>query len=126
MSDGQRERLALSRGHVRAQLAKGADWEQVGRELNISPGLAFMVASGIPADGSGSPELPLPAPSRPQELVNPHTVNPLTHEATERWVHERARRDLVTAKHANGAGAKRGRGGDAGGQRATSGGAASK
>jgi hypothetical protein len=58
-----------------------------------------MVATGVPADGSGVPELKDrlcggPELSSPQVLVNPRQHNPLRNELVEAWVRGRAAREL--------------------------------
>lgn len=64
----------------------------------------------------------LSQPARLHELAN-RSHNPLRHEATERWVRERAQRKLGRLVHAGGptVGGAGKRGETAGGQRATSG-----
>lgn len=93
--------LDVTRRQVVEGLNVGADWETVGTRLGIRPGLAFMIATGIPADGSGVPDLPpMPgsaaAPASPQRLVNDHVHNPLRNERVDAWVRERAARELTS------------------------------
>jgi hypothetical protein len=107
-----REELTVSRAHLEGLLADGYSWQSAAKELRISPGLAFLIRTGVPADGSGTPEIstpPLPglSLSSPQELVNPRGQNPLRHEGAAAWVTRRAKRELTP--HI----------GDGGGQRAT-------
>lgn len=95
----RRSALSVNRGRVLAALSTGQDWESVGRELGISPGLAYMIASGIPADGSDALDRDGrlgagPSPSSPQALVNPRSHNPVRNERVEVWVAERAAREL--------------------------------
>jgi hypothetical protein len=45
-----------------------------------SPGLAQLLATGIPADNA---------------VVNPRVTNPLTSDVVDAWIRERAARDLV-------------------------------
>jgi hypothetical protein len=94
-----RGEITVSRSRVLALLDAGNGWEAIGRELQISPGLAFMIGTGIPADGSGVPELhdrPSPGepPSSPQGLVNPREHCPTRNERIETWVAQRAAREL--------------------------------
>ena len=88
---------------TRAQVCDAASsedsWEAAAQALGIRPGLAFMVATGIPADGSGVPDLGDalcggPNLSSPQSLVNPRGHNPLRNELVEAWVRGRAAREL--------------------------------
>ena len=92
--------LTVSRSRVLQLLSAGDSWDAIGRELDISPGLAFMIATGVPADGSGVPELgDRPAAggepmSSPQALINRRIHNPLRHPRVEAWVAARAAREL--------------------------------
>ncbi|HEX3689360.1 MAG TPA: hypothetical protein VHV28_06665 [Solirubrobacteraceae bacterium] len=88
-----------TRAQVRELLDSGHSYETVGRVLHIPPGQAFMIATGLPADGSDAPhpgELrDKPAlPGSSQHLVNPPPVNPTRSETVAGWVRERAARDL--------------------------------
>ncbi|HSO97393.1 MAG TPA: hypothetical protein VLP43_00440 [Solirubrobacteraceae bacterium] len=88
---------------TRFQVAKlvdqGLSYEAIGRELDIPPGQAFMIATGLPADGSDSPhpdELrcrPV-LPGSSQHLVNPRPQDPTRNEAVIDWVRQRAAREL--------------------------------
>ena len=95
---GNGSRVA-TRAQVLALVEAGQSYETVGRALGIPPGLAFMIATGLPADGSVAPapeELPgMPAlPASTQHLVNPRQVNPVRKEHVMEWVRERAAREL--------------------------------
>jgi hypothetical protein len=88
-----------SRAQVDELLKLGHTYESVARELGISPGLAFMIATGVPADGSGAmtPEelATRRVPNRStQQLVNPPAVNPTSSDTVMRWVRERAASEL--------------------------------
>lgn len=88
-----------TRAQVIELLDHGHTYETAGRELRISPGLAFMIATGLPADGG---ERPAPEelrdervlPGSPQQLVNPPALNPMRDAAVIEWVRERAAREL--------------------------------
>jgi hypothetical protein len=88
-----------TRAQVLALVEAGQSYETVGRALGIPPGLAFMIATGLPADGSGEPApeelagMPALAAST-QHLVNPRQVNPVRKEHVMEWVRERAAREL--------------------------------
>jgi hypothetical protein len=91
--------LVLTREQVHAAVTDERSWDVAAQVLGVKPGLAFMVGTGIPADGSGVPDLAGrlsggPALSSPQELVNPRGHNPLRNELVEAWVRGRATRDL--------------------------------
>lgn len=91
--------LTVTREQVRSVVSAERSWDVAAQRLGIRPGLAFMVATGIPADGSGVPELSGrvdggPNLSSPQSLVNPRGHNPLRNELVEAWVHGRASREL--------------------------------
>jgi hemerythrin-like domain-containing protein len=86
---------------VRAQLRASGSYERVGEELGIRPGLAYMIATGLPADGSdvlSQDELE----SRPgllegstQHLVNPPTDNPKHQQVVEEWMKGRVAADAA-------------------------------
>jgi hypothetical protein len=97
---GRRGELTVTREQVIAGLNAGQDWTAVSAALDIPAGVAFMIATGIPADGSGVPELPQAAlgvknPASPQSLVNPPQRNPLTNEQVDTWIRQRAARELT-------------------------------
>jgi hypothetical protein len=76
------------RDRIRALLSAGGDYERAGRELGIPPGLAHLVATGLPADGSSARN------SEPtQQLVNPPAHNPTATEEVHRWIRQRATAD---------------------------------
>ncbi|HXB15216.1 MAG TPA: hypothetical protein VNV44_05685 [Solirubrobacteraceae bacterium] len=88
-----------TRTQVMQLLSDGHSYETAAAELGISAGEAFMVATGLPADGSGAPrpeerrEVPqLPASS--QHLSNPPAFNPTSSPAVLDWVRERAHAEL--------------------------------
>lgn len=91
--------LRITRERVRAAAQGEPPWEEVADALGVRPGLAFMVATGVPADGGGVPELADRVDggrnlSSPQSLVNPRGHNPLRNELVEAWVRGRAEREL--------------------------------
>ena len=88
-----------TRDQLTALLDEGHTYETAARELKIPAGLAFMIATGLPADGSGAPspeELSAKRslPSSSQQLVNPPAFNPTRKQHVIDWVHERAAREL--------------------------------
>jgi hypothetical protein len=72
--------------HDRLQqlLLSGADQEQAAARLGIPAGLAYLVATGRPADGSHASS---------QHLVNPPAQNPTSSEAVHAWIRRRAQQD---------------------------------
>lgn len=85
---------------VRALLDAGHSYETSARELGISPGLAYMLATGVPADFSddlhsgeraGRAELA----DSSQRLVNPHQHNPLRNPVVIDWIKRRAATELT-------------------------------
>lgn len=88
-----------TRDHVVALLEGGHSFETAGRELGIAPGLVFMIATGVPADGSDTPSrAPLRearhVPPSTQHLSEPPAFNPTRKDGVLEWVRERAARDL--------------------------------
>jgi hypothetical protein len=87
---------------VRERLLARRSYETVARELGISPGLAYMLATGVPADYSddlhagervGRPELA----DSSQRLVNPHQYNPQRNPVVVEWIKRRAAAELTAA-----------------------------
>jgi hypothetical protein len=85
---------------VRALLDAGRSYETVARELSISPGLAYMLATGVPADFSddlhageraGRSELV----GSSQHLVNPRQHNPQRNPVVTNWIRRRAAAELT-------------------------------
>jgi len=88
-----------TRAQVRGLLEEGHSYETAARELGVPAGLAFMLATGRPADGGRVPdgdELEqgrVPGGSS-QQLVNPPPFNPTGKATVLEWVRERAAREL--------------------------------
>jgi len=89
-----------TRAQVLTLLDEGHSYETAARALSIPPGQAFMIATGLPADGSDAPHPDeerdkrlLPGSS--QHLVNPPPFNPTRNKTVIEWVHERAARELT-------------------------------
>ncbi len=84
---------------VRELLESGYSYESAAHTLGIPAGQAFMIATGLPADGSGAPT-PTDLRDKPvrsgssQHLVNPPGVNPTENPRVMDWVRERAAREL--------------------------------
>ncbi|WP_028662817.1 hypothetical protein [Saccharomonospora halophila] len=86
-----------TREQVRASLADGAEYTEVGRRLGIPPGLVYLIATGLPADGGDAPA-PEEARARGlrpagQELSNPPVESPAARESVHRWLRGRVRAD---------------------------------
>ncbi|MFF3905671.1 hemerythrin domain-containing protein [Streptomyces sp. NPDC001848] len=87
-----------SRSQVWELLSDGLDHEEAGRRLGIPSGQAFLIATGLPADGGDTlTTAEQHRPGMPQEstqhLSNPPTQNPTGKEAVRRWVKDRAAAD---------------------------------
>jgi hypothetical protein len=92
-----RAAIVPTSGQVRALLDEGLDYRTVGGRLGISPGLAYMIATGSPADGSDAPGPEERArrgllPSS-QTLSNPAPENPSSRETVHRWIAQRVHAD---------------------------------
>jgi hypothetical protein len=88
-----------TRAQVEALLDQGHSYETAARELGIPAGQAFMIATGLPADGGTVPAPEELAgkrvlPGSSQHLVNPPPYNPTRKESVMEWVRDRARREL--------------------------------
>ncbi|HEX8158363.1 MAG TPA: hypothetical protein VF526_13345 [Solirubrobacteraceae bacterium] len=89
-----------SRDQVLELLDQGHSYETAARALNVAPGLAYMIATGLPADGGDAPSQQELArkpvlPGSSQQLVNPPPYNPTRKDSVIAWVRERAARELA-------------------------------
>jgi transposase len=80
-------------------LDQGHTYEEVAESLGISPGLAYLIATGIPADGGDTLDAttrrrPHVESARTQRLSNPPHHNPTHHPDVEDWVRRRAAAEL--------------------------------
>jgi hypothetical protein len=88
----------------------GHGYPEIGRLLDIPAGQAYLVATGIPADGGDTVtgrqrERPGMLPSHSQRLVNPREVNPSHSDRVHEWVRARARQERsATRRPAGGSG----------------------
>jgi hypothetical protein len=87
-----------TREQVRQLLARGLDYEAAGRELHIPAGQAYLIATGVPADGSDS--VPDQEMARrddllpvSQQLSNPPHHNPTSKESVRAWLAARVAAD---------------------------------
>jgi hypothetical protein len=82
---------------VRGLLDAGHSYESIGAQLGITPGLAYMIATGVPADVSGAPvaepDRPAPQPGA-QRLVGTVAYNPIRKPHVAEWIRHRAAADL--------------------------------
>jgi hypothetical protein len=88
-----------TRAEVVGLLENGHTYETAGSALHIPPGLAFMLATGLAADGSDgltprelAEKRVLPGGS--QHLVNPPPFNPTRKQLVIDWARDRAAREL--------------------------------
>jgi hypothetical protein len=86
-----------TREQVRRLLDAGLDYQAAARELGIPPGQAYLIAAGVPADGSDTitdDEARRPGflPSS-QHLVNPPHENPATRDSVAAWLKARVGSD---------------------------------
>jgi hypothetical protein len=96
MASRGEEDLMATPAQVQRLLDEDHDFGTAAARLGITPGEAYLLATGRPADGSDSRYFsdPRQLPSSPQRLVGPPPVNPSRHPIVDAWVRERARRDL--------------------------------
>lgn len=81
---------------VMQRLRAGRSLEDTGRDLGISPGLVYMLATGIPADGSdtlGPDEVAIVREATTQHLVGTPVARPTHEGVTLAWVRHRAAAD---------------------------------
>ncbi|MEX0429303.1 hemerythrin domain-containing protein [Nocardioides sp. DS6] len=93
-------RGSRSRAEILRLVAAKVSYDEIGRRLGIAPGLAYLIATGLPADGSDAPtadahEWPGFLGSS-QHLANPEPAeNTTSREAVRRWVHARVEADAA-------------------------------
>ncbi|MFJ8360910.1 hemerythrin domain-containing protein [Streptomyces sp. NPDC093984] len=87
-----------TRSQVLDLLSDGLDYEEAGRRLGIPAGQAFLIATGLPADGGDT--LTTAEQHRPgmpgestQHLSSPPSENPTGKDAVHQWVKHRAAAD---------------------------------
>jgi hypothetical protein len=88
-----------SREQILRLLADGCDYDEAGRRLGVPPGQAYLIATGIPADGGDTVtraqrERPGMLASRSQLLVNPRENNPTVRDEVREWIRWRVITDL--------------------------------
>ncbi|MDG4785888.1 hypothetical protein O7626_08100 [Micromonospora sp. WMMD1102] len=79
-------------------VGQGRGYQEIGAELGIPAGQAYLVGTGLPADGGGTVtraqrQRPGVLPSRSQALVNPREANPTSSSRVHDWMRERAHAD---------------------------------
>ena len=86
-----------TRAQARALLDEGHSFQTAARELGLSAGATFMLATGVPADGSDAPTAEQAAwmPASTQHLVGVPAFNPTSDPHVLPWVRERAARELT-------------------------------
>jgi Hemerythrin HHE cation binding domain len=87
-----------TREQVRKLLGDGLDYRAVGRKLDIPAGQAYLIATGVPADGSDT--IPDQEARRrsgflpsSQDLANPRHENPTSRESVRAWLAARVAAD---------------------------------
>ncbi|AUS80093.1 hypothetical protein C1701_19090 [Actinoalloteichus sp. AHMU CJ021] len=91
---------------TRALLAAGHDYERAGRALRVPPGLAYLIATGEPADGDHTEPPPTAVRlgltrSRSQRLVNALEHTPDSHDEVRWWTAHRVLSDPDQRRHAS-------------------------
>jgi hypothetical protein len=89
----------VTRAQVLGLIERGRSYEEVGTELGIPAGQAYLIGTGLPADGSMalSPEervKPGVLADSTQRLSNPPHVNPTVKPEVLAWIRSRAASDL--------------------------------
>ncbi|MFC6017081.1 hypothetical protein ACFP2T_12810 [Plantactinospora solaniradicis] len=90
-----------SKAAVLRLVGLGRSYQEIGATLGIPPGQAYLIGTGIPADGGGTVtraqrERPGILPSRTQRLVNPREAPPPPAEPVHEWMRSRAHGDQLT------------------------------
>ena len=85
-----------SKEQVKALIAQGLDYPEIGRRLGVPPGRAYLIGTGTPADGGHSTDEPEDRPgalSSAQHLTDPPHENPTSTEAVHEWIARRVAAD---------------------------------
>jgi hypothetical protein len=98
--DRLEEAAVVTRAQVLGLVEAGRTYEQAGADLGIPAGQAYMIATGLPADGSAvlvESDFARPGAIRgsTQAMSNPPHVNPTVKPEVLDWVKARAARDLT-------------------------------
>lgn len=87
-----------NRAQVLGLLDSGCGYEEIGARLGVAPGLAYLIATGLSADGSDAPS-PHPEQrpgflSTSQHLANPGLAeNPTSRAVVHNWIQRRVAAD---------------------------------
>jgi hypothetical protein len=89
-----------TKDQVLALLRQGASYDAIGAQLGIPPGQAYLIATGLPADGGAvvtaeQRQRPGELRSGADRLVNPRVVNPTARGDVREWVRRRAYTDTT-------------------------------
>ena len=89
----------VSKRTVLSLLEQGLDYHQIAARTGVSAGTAYLIATGMPADGGDSytqemRERPGAFQSRSQVLVHPAEENQTTKPEVLAWVQERLAADV--------------------------------
>ncbi|PJE97849.1 hypothetical protein CUT44_09050 [Streptomyces carminius] len=87
-----------TREQVLRLLESGLDYGAAAERLGVSPGQAYLIATGLPADGGDSvtvSQARRPGVSRDstQEMSHARSAAPNARETVHRWLRQRARSD---------------------------------
>jgi hypothetical protein len=85
-----------TREQVRELLDSGLDYQAAGQRLGIPPGQAYLIATGVPADGSDTvtgEEASRPGFLSSQHLAHPAHENPDTKDQVAAWLKARVAAD---------------------------------
>lgn len=87
-----------TRESILTLVRSGLSYPQIGERLGVAPGLAYLIATGLPADGGDAPgpetdERPGALSTSTQHLSNPKSIVPQRDAQTEAWIRKRALAD---------------------------------
>jgi hypothetical protein len=88
----------VGRAGILGLVGEGRSYREIGELLGMHPGRAYLLATGIPADGGDTVtgaqrQRPGMLPAHAQVLVNPRQVNPTARADVREWMRRRARAD---------------------------------
>ncbi|MFC4859444.1 cytochrome b [Actinophytocola glycyrrhizae] len=89
--------VTVNKRKVRELLDEGLGYDEIGQRFGITPGLAYLIGTGRPADGGDAPSQEQRRRdgdrAASQELSNPPFENPTKREPVQRWIADRVTMD---------------------------------
>ena len=104
--DSGRRTISAARRSVLELVEAGVSYHEIGDRLGIHPGLAYFIATGLPADGSDAPSASAPERAgfleTSQHLSNPQAAeNSTSSSSVHQWIRQRVAGDAQMQRAAS-------------------------